>query len=135
MWLGRSWLPVNGSRSGWRGEAHRFRQFLFLFFYEDEIMYAKQKLLTVAAVAAAFVFAFTSTMARADWSTTEPAKYVQLPDVETGMDVNATWLVGPDVPPQPIFPFVKLLADDWAGCADSTKTATNKTTGRLGRRG
>jgi hypothetical protein len=104
---------VNGSFSGRRGEALRFRQFLFLFFHEDEIMYAKQKLLTVAAVAAAFVFAFTSTMARADWSTTEPAKYVQLPDVETGMDVNATWLVGQTVPPQPIFPFVKLLADDF----------------------
>jgi hypothetical protein len=54
----------------------------------------------------------------ADWDPSIPAKYVQMPDLNpvpgtiTGMDVNATWrLLG--VPPQPQFPFVKVLADDF----------------------
>jgi hypothetical protein len=56
--------------------------------------------------------------ARADWNPTLPTKYVQMPDLNplpgaiTGMDVNATWQVN-NVPPQPVLPFVKVLADDF----------------------
>ncbi len=78
-------------------------------------MVAKQRLLISVAVVAALVFAFTSTTARADWRPTDPAKYVQLPDAQSGMDVNATWLVdSTNVPPNPIFPYTKLLADDFS---------------------
>ncbi len=77
-------------------------------------MFATQKLLISAALVAAIVFAFTSTMARADWVPTDPAKYVQLPDVQNGMDVNATWLQDTTtVPPVAIPPYTKLLADDF----------------------
>jgi hypothetical protein len=56
--------------------------------------------------------------AHADWNLGDPAKYVQLPDLNplpgaiTGMDVNATWQLA-TVPLQPIYPFVKVLADDF----------------------
>ncbi len=59
--------------------------------------------------------------AHADWNVGDPAKYVQLPDLSTslpgaitGMDVNATWM-NPStvVPPAPVYPFVKVVADDF----------------------
>ena len=69
-------------------------------------------ILTIFAVAIAFVL--TGTAARADWDPSQPAKYVQMPDVQYGMDVNATWLVDPTTPnPTPIYPYMKVLADDF----------------------
>ncbi len=61
---------------------------------------------------------FMTTATPADWPNGDPTKYVQLPDLNplpgtvTGMDVNATWQVTA-VPPQPVLPFVKVLADDF----------------------
>ncbi|HEY4759249.1 MAG TPA: hypothetical protein VIH42_01580, partial [Thermoguttaceae bacterium] len=52
----------------------------------------------------------------ADWDPTYPwTKWVQRPDLSTtGMDVNATYLWDPNsTAPQPIFPFQKILADDF----------------------
>lgn len=67
---------------------------------------------------------FLAATAHADWNVGDPAKYVQLPDLNnslsgalTGMNVNATWqVVG--TPPSPIYPFVKTLADDFP-CAST----------------
>jgi hypothetical protein len=66
------------------------------------------------------VVMFPGVPAQADWDPGKPAKYVQLPDLSinptgavTGMDINATWRLGTAVPPQPSFPFVKVLADDF----------------------
>ncbi len=58
--------------------------------------------------------------ARADWFPGDPAKYVQLPDLNqnvpvgviSGMDVNATWF-GVSNTTQPTPPFIKVLADDF----------------------
>ncbi|MCX5685379.1 MAG: PEP-CTERM sorting domain-containing protein [Planctomycetota bacterium] len=47
----------------------------------------------------------------ADWVSGMPAKWVQLPDLQNGMDVNATWKQGATGGPQ--FPFVKTIADDF----------------------
>jgi hypothetical protein len=61
---------------------------------------------------------FLSVPAHADWNPSMPAKYVQMPDLNpipgaiSGMDVNATWQVT-NVPPTPIYPYVKVLADDF----------------------
>ena len=76
-------------------------------------MNAKQRFLASAAIAATLVSVLPITTVHADWFPNDPAKYVQLPDVVTGMDVNATWLVGTAVPPQAIPPYMKLLADDF----------------------
>jgi hypothetical protein len=62
---------------------------------------------------------FLAGPARADWNVGDPAKYVQLPDLgvnptgtATGMNVNDTWdVVG--TPPTPVYPYVKVLADDF----------------------
>jgi hypothetical protein len=52
--------------------------------------------------------------AQADWNVGDPAKYVQLPDLSpTGLDVNATWLDTGSVPPTPVYPFQKVVADDF----------------------
>lgn len=49
--------------------------------------------------------------AYADWNPGMPAKWVQMPDLQTGMDVNATWKQGVTGGPQ--FPYIKTLADDF----------------------
>ncbi|MCX5653319.1 MAG: PEP-CTERM sorting domain-containing protein [Planctomycetota bacterium] len=49
--------------------------------------------------------------AYADWTPEMPAKWVQMPDLQSGIDVNATWKQG--VTGEPQFPFVKTLADDF----------------------
>ena len=67
------------------------------------------------------VSVFLLVPAQADWNPGDPAKYVQLPDLSTsqpgaitGMDVNATWQnTSTVVPPVPVYPFVKVLADDF----------------------
>jgi len=58
--------------------------------------------------------------ARADWVASALDKWVQLPDVEMGMDVNATWKKTtkdeagqPLTEPQPWYPYIKTLADDF----------------------
>ncbi len=48
---------------------------------------------------------FGGAAATADWNPGQPYKYLQRPDVQAGMDVNATY--------NGQFPFVKVLADDW----------------------
>lgn len=47
----------------------------------------------------------STTHALADWNPGDPYKYRQLPDLQNGMDVNATY--------NGQYPFVKVLADDW----------------------
>jgi hypothetical protein len=69
-------------------------------------------ILTVAAIVV-MIIAMSSLTARADWDPTQPAKYVQMPDVLNGMDVNATYLDTGVSPAQPIFPYQKILADDF----------------------
>jgi hypothetical protein len=70
---------------------------------------------TIAMMGAALLL---DAPARADWDPAMPTKWVQLPDLNslpgaiTGMDVNATWQLL-NVPPQPNYPFVKVLADDF----------------------
>jgi hypothetical protein len=78
-----------------------------------------KSVLTMIAVLG--VSMFLAKAAQADWNPTDPAKYVQLPDLSTslpgaltGMDVNATWQVSSTViPPIPQLPYVKVLADDF----------------------
>lgn len=55
----------------------------------------------------AFVLASLSaaSVALADWNPGQPYKYLQRPDLDHGMDVNATY--------NGQYPFVKVLADDW----------------------
>lgn len=45
----------------------------------------------------------------ADWNPGDPAKWVQLPDLQNGMDVNASFRGITSGQ----FPFIKVLADDW----------------------
>jgi hypothetical protein len=74
--------------------------------------------LSLLVMGALLPMLFMTTVTLADWDPTMPTKWVQLPDLNplpgaiTGMDVNATWRVNA-VPPQPVFPFVKVLADDF----------------------
>jgi hypothetical protein len=75
-------------------------------------MYKAKYVLMVAAVMA-LTFAISPLIAWADWNVTDPAKYVQLPDVQNGMDVNATYLDTNVIPPQIVPPFQKILADDF----------------------
>lgn len=58
---------------------------------------------TLSCLLAAVSLLATSTFA--DWDPGQPYKYRQLPDLQNGMDVNATY--------NGQFPFVKVLADDW----------------------
>jgi len=58
--------------------------------------------------------------AQAHWGLEDPFKYKQLPDLQTGMDVNATWKqttkgpTGEPLPqPVPWYPYNKVLADDF----------------------
>ncbi len=72
--------------------------------------------LTVAAIVV-LTSAFAPQIARADWNANDPAtKYVQMPD-PIGMNVNATYLLDTSAPvppgPQPIYPWQKILADDF----------------------
>ena len=69
------------------------------------------KALTVIMCVAMLATAAITGAARADWEPTMPAKWVQMPDLEFGMDVNATWKQGPTGGPQ--WPFVKTIADDF----------------------
>jgi hypothetical protein len=57
---------------------------------------------------------FLVTPALADWDPSQPAKYVQMPD-PNGMNVNATYIVDANqpTPAQPVFPWQKILADDF----------------------
>lgn len=48
---------------------------------------------------------------RADWDPNDPAKYVQMPDTVNGMDVNATYWINSIG--QPVYPYNKMLADDF----------------------
>jgi hypothetical protein len=72
----------------------------------------------VTMIVIAGVSVFLVAPAQADWNANMPTKYVQLPDLNplpgaiTGMDVNATWQVA-SVPPVPVWPYVKVLADDF----------------------
>ncbi|MGH7176079.1 MAG: PEP-CTERM sorting domain-containing protein [Tepidisphaeraceae bacterium] len=72
--------------------------------------------------AIAFLCVFTfCTWAWADWGLNEAHKmhYPQLPDMSShGLDVNATFWGTPGNPSPPIFPFQKVLADDWT-CSSS----------------
>jgi hypothetical protein len=49
--------------------------------------------------------------AYADWTPGMPAKWVQMPDLQSGMDVNATWKQS--ATGGPWFPYIKTLADDF----------------------
>src|SRR5262249_45491936 len=51
------------------------------------------------------LYQLTLTSARADWNPGDPAKWVQLPDLQTGFDVLDTF--------SPILPYNKILADDF----------------------
>lgn len=53
----------------------------------------------------ALALASLTSVASADWSPGQPYKYLQMPDLQNGMDVNATY--------NGQYPFVKVLADDW----------------------
>jgi hypothetical protein len=66
---------------------------------------------TIAVCIAVLVVAGLAGMARADWNAGDPAKWVQMPDLQTGLDVNATWKQ--DAAGGPQWPFVKTLADDF----------------------
>ncbi len=71
--------------------------------------------LTVAAIVV-LTIAFAPQIARADWDPTQVTKYVQMPDLSPmGMDVNATYLldITQPTPAQPIYPYQKILADDF----------------------
>ena len=81
-------------------------------------MFKAKNLVFVVAAITVFSFMLSPMIVRADWDPAQPAKYVQLPNLtSTGMDVNATWLFDvtqpPTAPPQPIYPFQKILADDF----------------------
>ncbi|MCX5671517.1 MAG: PEP-CTERM sorting domain-containing protein [Planctomycetota bacterium] len=67
----------------------------------------------IAVCIAMLVVAGLAGTARADWDpTTLPKpKWVQMPDLQFGMDINATWKQGPTGGPQ--WPFVKTVADDF----------------------
>lgn len=61
---------------------------------------------------------FQPSVVRADWDPSYPyTKWVQMPDVINGLDVNATYLVNTAAPvppgPTPIYPWQKILADDF----------------------
>src|SRR5881628_2400901 len=58
----------------------------------------KQNLLTAAFIGIA-------ASALADWNPGDPAKWVQMPDLQNGMDVLDTF--------SPILPYNKILADDF----------------------
>ena len=68
-----------------------------------------RKLLVFAGILGIFVL--VAAPVRADWDPSMPTKWVQHPDLEMGMDVNATYHVWPDGANQ--WPFVKILADDF----------------------
>ncbi len=64
-----------------------------------------------------FTLNFQPAVVRADWDPTNPyTKYAQIPD-RAGMNVNATYLLDTTAPvppgPQPIYPWQKILADDF----------------------
>jgi hypothetical protein len=72
----------------------------------------------IVLVIAILAMTISPLIVRADWNPEQSAKFVQLPDLNTtGMDVNATWLYDitqpPTTPPQPIYPYQKILADDF----------------------
>jgi hypothetical protein len=74
-------------------------------------MYSALKLPILVTFLGAFVLLFCGVAAWADWDPNEPAKYYQLPDAVNGMDVNATYWVTPGN--QPLYPYNKMLADDF----------------------
>ena len=58
------------------------------------------------------ILALVAAPVQADWDPSMPTKWVQHPDLETGMDVNATYLESA-AGPTSVWPFVKILADDF----------------------
>jgi hypothetical protein len=73
-------------------------------------MKTNSKLLFCALFAVVFSM-LAATPALADWDPSMPAKWVQMPDLQTGMDVNASW--------NPMaYPWHKIVADDFV-CTDT----------------
>ena len=58
------------------------------------------------------ILALMAAPVQADWDPSMPTKWVQHPDLETGMDVNATYHESTDGTTAQ-WPFVKILADDF----------------------
>jgi hypothetical protein len=85
----------------------------YLFFFQGDLVMCKAKYVLMVAAIMVLAFAISPVLVWADWNTADPAKYVQLPDEKNGMDVNATYLATNTVPPQIIFPYQKVLADDF----------------------